>query len=165
MRHYILGFAALGLAVALVAGGCGDSTQKRRDALAKRFVACLPDSLDDRRVQEILGLLDVFWARADEGEVYEKDVHEIESRLEHFADAGRIGKDDLVYLMAQVGYFTYRKDPRYNLPEGIVDHPTLNPDAALIQFNADSTGGIRMYYRVPGKDTTKAPPQGERPDE
>jgi len=163
MKDFVWRIAAVAIAVALVAHGCGESAQKRRDVLADRFMASVPDSVGPEKRQEILGLLDVFWTRVDDGEVYEEDVVEIESRLGHYADAGGIGSQELLHLMAQVGYYTYRKDPRYNLPEGVVDHPTLNPDAALIQFGADSTGGIRMFYRVPGKDTIKAPSQGERP--
>jgi hypothetical protein len=120
--------------------------------------------------REIRDLLEVFWARVDMGEVFEEDIEEIEAKLQQYVDAGRIGGTELAYLMAQVGYYSYRKDPRYNLPERIVDHPTLNPDAAVIMFGADSTGPrMGLYYKVPDADTTadttKTPSEGGRTEE
>jgi hypothetical protein len=117
-------------------------------------VDILPDSLPEAHVAEIRNLLQTFWTRADMGEVFQEDVETIEGELEKYADLGGISGSELLHLMASVGYYTYRKDPRYNLPENIVDHPTLNPDAALIVFSPDSTTPYRMYYRVPGADSS-----------
>jgi hypothetical protein len=185
MTKLIWATVALGVALSLGLEGCGESESSRRDQLAKRFIACVPDSLTDKHRREILGLLEQFWGRAEMGEVFEEDIEEIESKLQHYIDIGRITGEELVYLMAQVGYYTYRKDPRYNLPERIVDHPTLNPDAALVVFGADSTGPrMQLYYKVPSadstadtsavttpdttadaaSDTTKTPSQGGRKD-
>jgi hypothetical protein len=157
------------LAVAALSGldGCGESREDRGRRLTKQFVACVPDSLSDQHRREIAGLLDTFWKRVEMGEVYEEDVATVESKLHAYIDAGWIDVDTLAYFMALVGYTSYRKDPRYNLPERIVDHPTLNPDAAIVFFGADTTGPrARIYYKVPvvdstadttGADTTKAP--------
>lgn len=162
MKRAVCCLVVVSIALGLCVESCVNSPTKKRKQLAKRFVACVPDSLGDDHRREIVQLLDTFWARADMGEVYMEDVQEIDARLQHYADAGRITGEQLLHLMAKVGYYTYRKDPRYNLPDGVVDHPTLNPDAALIQFGADSSGGYRMYYRKPSADTTKAPSQEGR---
>lgn len=155
MKKVIWVTVAVSIALSLVLAGCGDSQSGRRGRLLKQFVACVPDSLTDEHRREIEGLLDLFWARADMGEVFEEDIEEIESKLQQYIDAGRIGGKELTYLMAQVGYYSYRKDPRYNLPERIVDHPTLNPDAAIVVFGSDSTGPrMQLYYKVPRADTT-----------
>jgi hypothetical protein len=136
-------------------GACGNSTEAQHRHLTKQFLACVPDSVGDSHRDEIKGLLETFWARADMGEVYETDVAKIESKMHVYIDRGRINADTLAHFMALVGYSSYRKDPRYNLPEKIVDHPTLNPDAAIVMFGADSTGPrARIYYRVPGPDST-----------
>lgn len=159
----------LAFAVTLISGldGCGESREGRGRSLSKQFVACVPDTLRDQKRKEIAGLLETFWSRVEMGEVYEEDVAKIESKLVSYIDRGKIDLDTLAHFMALVGYTSYRKDPRYNLPERIVDHPTLNPDAAIVFFGADSTGPrAQIYYRVPdpdstadttGADTTKAP--------
>jgi hypothetical protein len=168
----------LGMAVAIAAlsglDGCSDSRDARWDRLTKQFVACTPDTLTDDHRREIAGLLETFWSRARIDEVFDDDIALVESELQRFIDAGGIDPDTLLYFMALVGYNSYRKDPRMNLPERIVDHPTLNPDAAIVMFGADTTGTgnrIQMYYRVPGADstadstgadTTKAPPKKGR---
>jgi hypothetical protein len=135
--------------------GCGNPEARQRKRLVKQFVGCVPDSLDDERRQEIQGLFDTFWERVDMGKVFPEDADSIEAKLRRYVGAGRISGKDLTYFMAEVGYYSYRKNPRYNLPEGVVDHPTLNPDAALIIFGADSLGPrMQLYYRVPSPDTT-----------
>lgn len=147
----------LAVVVATLSGldGCGESREARGRRLTKQFVACVPDSLTDQHRREIAGLLDTFWKRVEMGEVYEEDVAKVESKLLSYIDEGSIDVDTLAHFMALVGYTSYRKDPRYNLPERIVDHPTLNPDAAIVFFGADSTGPrARIYYRVPGPDST-----------
>jgi len=165
MKKAVWFVLALTLAVAPGLSGCGGSTGAKRDRLAKDFLASVPDSLTDEQRKEIAALLETFWTRADMGEVFTEDIEEIEANLQRYADAGQIGSEELLKLMARVGYYTYRKDPRYNLPEQIVDHPTLNPDAALVIFGADSTGGrIQMYYRVPSADSTADSTAGSSAD-
>jgi hypothetical protein len=155
MRKLFQAAVFLGLVLVVCIDGCGDSVSRERDKMVGQFLACTSDSLGDEHREEIRGLFRQFWARADAGDVFEEDIVKIEGTLRRHINAGRIITDSLLYFMAEVGYYTYRKDPRYNLPERIVDHPTLNPDAALIQFGGDSTGpGIRMFYRVPGADST-----------
>ena len=152
-------YLCIALAAALSWVGCsGRSSQAgERDKLTKQFMECLPDSLDDARREEILALFDLFWNRVDRDLVYPEDVEEITTKLRGYVEAGRITPSDLLYYMAQVGYYTYRMDPRYNLPEGVADHPTINPDAALIQVGTDSLGNITGFYLPPkkGTDTTK----------
>jgi hypothetical protein len=156
MRKLIQVTTVLGLAFLICMDGCGNSVSRDRDKWVKQFLACIPDSLGDEHRDEIRGLFEQFWVRADRNQVFDEDIKTIETTLFRYIDKGRIGPDSLLYFMAEVGYYTYRKDPRYNLPEKIVDHPTLNPDAALIQFGRDSTGqgGYRMFYRVPSADST-----------
>lgn len=150
MKTYVRIAAVFCAAAVFCLDGCGNSVERERERMVDRFVACTSDSLGDTHRAEIRGLFDQFWARADQQQVYDEDVVEIEKDIHRYIDAGRITTDSLLYFMAKVGYYTYRKDPRYNVPERIVDHPTLNPDAALIQFDQ---GGIRMFYRVP-RDST-----------
>jgi hypothetical protein len=169
-------WASLVLAVMVASGliGCGQSREKKWERMTDQFVECVPASVTEQQRREIAGLLETFWARAQRGEVYEEDVNKIESKLRSYIDAGTIEPDSLAYFMALVGYNSYRKDPRYNLPERIVDHPTLNPDAAIMVFGSDSTGPrAQLMYRVPRadstagaprSDTTKAPSKKERLD-
>lgn len=165
-------FLALSVVALFALTGCSESEEARRERLTEQFVACVPDHITDQQRREITGLFETFWSRAGSGEVYEEDVVAIESKLLSYIEVGRIEADSLAYFMALVGYNSYRKDPRYNLPERIVDHPTLNPDAAILFFTRDSTGvGSQIFYRVPepdttaaesGPDTTKAPSNRER---
>jgi hypothetical protein len=152
------------LAVCWVAGpGCSrDSVGAERHKLVKEFLGCIPDSLGDQRREEIVGLFERLWYRDEQGQVFPHDIREITADLRRYVGAGTIEADTLLYFMAKVGYYTYRKDPRYNLPEGVVDHPTLNPDAALIRFDPDSIGRrLQMYYRVPKDSSKTKAPQAE----
>lgn len=139
--------------------GCSgrSSEAAEREKLTEKFMECLPDSLDDARREEILALFELFWSRVDRELVYPEDAKEITTKLRAYVKAGRITPSDLLYYMAQVGYYTYRMDPRYNLPEGVPDHPTINPNAALIQVERDSLGNVTGLYLPPktGTDTTK----------
>lgn len=109
-----------------------------RTRLIAAFMTTLPDSLDQQRRDEIAGLLDNFFVHADRGDVAPRDVDEIVDKVEHFVELGTITADSLVYLMAQVGYYTYKMDPRRNLATGEVDHPVLNPEAGSMQVRPDS---------------------------
>lgn len=150
------------LGLIISSAGCSgrSSDSARRAKLTKQFMTCLPDSLDDMRRDEIRDLFDLFWKRAERELVLAEDIDEITEKLKQYVKAGSITPKDLLYYMAQVGYYTYRMDPRYNLPEGIADHPTINPNAALIQLIPDSTGQFQGYYLPPkaADDTTKNEP-------
>ncbi len=150
------------LSAAVNWAGCSNrsATTAQREKLTRKFMACLPDSLDDARREEIQALFDMFWKRAERELVYPEDIEVVTSKLRQYVKAGRITPSDLLYYMAQVGYFTYRMDPRYNLPEGVPDHPTINPDAALVEIGRDSLGNFTGCYlpRKTGADTTKKEP-------
>ena len=144
----------------LSSAGCsGQSFETaQRAKLTKQFMKCLPDSLDDVRREEIFALFDLFWKRSERELVYPEDIEEITEKLKEYVKAGSITGKDLLFYMAQVGYYTYRMDPRYNLPEGFADHPTINPNAALIGLVPDSTGQLQGYClppRAPDDSTTK----------
>lgn len=169
MKRFLCALPLIAAFVLAGLDGCADREEARWNRLTKGFMSCIPDTMPEPRRQEIEGLLETFFTRANMGLVYDEDVARVESKLMMYIDGGWIDPDTLVHFMALVGYSTYRKDPRYNLPERIVDHPTLNPDAAVVFFGRDSTGPrARIYYRVPdpdstadttGTDTTKAPPK------
>ena len=155
MKKYSWVLPVLAAIVLSGPNGCADPEESRWNRLTKDFVACVPDTVPEPRRREIAGILEVFFTRAKMGQVYDEDVAKIESKLATYIDGGWIDADTLFHFMALVGYSSYRKDPRYNLPEGIVDHPTLNPDAAIVFFGKDSTGPrARIYYRVPDADST-----------
>jgi len=114
------------------------SPEGRRARLVSSFLACVPDSLNEARRDEIRGLFDQLWFRYDRGLVLPADLDTVMTRVREVIDAGEITGPDLVYLMAQVGYFTYHGEQRYNLPDSSVDHPTLNPDADVATLFPDS---------------------------
>jgi len=152
---------------AVLSGSCARSPSAEGRALSKRFLAVLPDSLDLAHRQEIKGLLETFWQRVEQGDVLPEDAREVTQKLRGYIEGGRIPGQELLHFMALVGYYSYRKDPRYNLPDGVVDHPTLNPNAALVRFSPDSTGGSWQLYWLNPKlkpDSTKTPSSGGRPD-
>jgi hypothetical protein len=143
MRSAVLGLVV----VALVGAGAAGFVWKQRKApdasrerLVEQFVAILPDSLGDTHRSEIDGLFQMLWYRADRGLVAPVDLDSILVHLQDHVDAGSISGRELVRLMAEVGYKTYKGDPRYNLPSGEVDHPVLNPSSAMIQLRPDTTG-------------------------
>jgi len=132
MRQTILAIAAI-IVVAGIVGGIlwqqRNSPEAKRERLIERFLAVLPDSIDAERRNEIRGLMDTMWARADRGKVAIEDIDEVIKKMEYYIDRGRVDRDGLNYLMAQVGYYTYRLEPEFT--GGQVDHPTLNPAAEM----------------------------------
>ncbi len=117
----------------------GDADTSRRGRLVRGFVAILPDSIDSERRLEVEQLFNMFYQRADRGLVAPADVERIDAELARYVDRGRIIPTDLVHFMADVGYTTYKGDPRYNLPDSSVDHPILNPSSAMysMRFNTN----------------------------
>jgi hypothetical protein len=142
MRTRLLGFAVLLAVVAIVAAIAlqrRESPQAQRDDLVAKFVAIVSDSIsrgDD--LQEIHQLFYLFYGRADAGKIDPRDVAAITDKLAHYVRQGRIPRKELDYFMAEVGYTTYKGDPRYN-PDSTVDHPVLNPEAGMIKVGFDST--------------------------
>jgi hypothetical protein len=143
MKSAVLGFVVLALVAAGVAGFVWKERRTphaTREERVEQFMAVLPDSLDDAHREEIRGLFTMLYYRADRGMVAPIDLDSITVHLDGFIDAGTISSGDLVRLMAEVGYKSYKGDPRYNLPSGEVDHPILNPSSAMIQLRPDTTG-------------------------
>ena len=57
----------------------------------------------------------------------------VTASVQAYVDKGKITGPELIKLMAEVGYSTYKDDPRYNLEDGSVDHPELNPSSAMVR--------------------------------
>ncbi len=151
MRARIFGAAIL-LAVLAIAIGIAvqrrGTPQAQRDDLVAKFVAVVSDSIskgDD--LQEIHQLFYLFYGRAEEGKVARADVDYITDKLAGYVNAGHISRKELDYFMAEVGYRTYKNDPRYN-PDSTVDHPVLNPKAGMVKVGFDSTQfGDSTFWR------------------
>ena len=143
------------------ASSCTKRSQRaERERLVDAFVTCMGDSFSDVHRREARNLFESFWKRADAGNVIAEDADTVIVKLRRYAKARRISTDDLLYFLAQVGYFTYRKDPRYNLPGGVPDHPTINPDAGILTFERDSLTGklIPSYGKLePEHDSSPSP--------
>ncbi len=142
MRARLLGIAVL-LAIAAIVAGIAvqrrETPQAQRDDLVAHFVAVV--SQDDTKgddLQEIHQLFYLFYGRAEEGKVAPKDVDYITNKLAGYVKQGHISRKELDYFMAEVGYTTYKNDPRYN-PDSTVDHPVLNPKAGMVKVGFDST--------------------------
>jgi len=116
-----------------------DSPRARHDRLVREFLTVLPDSLDSEHRLEIEQLFYLFYLRADKGLVAKEDVDAITTELADYVEKRRITASDLVHFMAEVGYTTYKGEPRYNLADGSVDHPILNPASATVPLRFDST--------------------------
>lgn len=137
LRRFIVFLAFVAVAAGLACGGPSDA--ERQDKLVRAFIAILPDSLSSEHKLEIEQLFHMFYLRAARGEVPAADVERITGDLARHVDRGRITSSELVRFMADVGYTTYKGDPRYNLPDSSVDHPILNPQSALysLRFNPE----------------------------
>lgn len=142
MRDRII---ALVVILALAAGAFVLVQQKRksptatRERMVEQFIAILPDSLDDNHVLEIRQLFYTLREREKIGKVKPETMAAIDTELASWVEKGKIGPKDLVHFMAEVGYSTYKDEERYNLGDGSVDHPVLNPEAAMIPTRFDST--------------------------
>lgn len=142
MNRWIAGIVLLVGVAALAAGVVWkhhESPQAKHERLVRQFLAVLPDSLDSEHRLEIQQLFYMFYLRADKGEVAKKDVAAITHELESHIRAGHITASNLVHFMAEVGYTTYKADKRFNLEDGSIDNPELNPKAAMIPLKFDST--------------------------
>lgn len=133
--------------IAAIAWQKKESPQAKRDDLVAEFVAIVSDSINDGDdLQEIHQLFYLFYGRADAGKVDPRDADAITDKLAGYVKKGRIGRKELDYFMAEVGYTTYKGDPRYN-PDSTVDHPVLNPAAGMIKVGFDSTQYDSTFWR------------------
>ncbi len=134
----LLAVTAVGLAVGLVYQR-QQSPRAKQDRMVEQFVAILPDSLSDNHIIEIRKMFYVLYDRAALGKVKPETLAAISKELESHVQRGHITATNLVHFMAEVGYSTYKDEPRYNLDEGSVDHPVLNPKAGMVKLGFDST--------------------------
>lgn len=142
MKQRILALVVLVVVGALAFGIVRErreSPQAKRERLVEQFIAVLPDSLGNDHILEIRQLFYVLYQRADQGEVKPETAQELTDKLAGYVEKGRITPTDLVHFMAEVGYGTYKDDPRYNLEDRSVDHPILNPNSAMVSLRWDST--------------------------
>lgn len=142
MRNRAVGIVVF-LVVAAIAAGLTwqrrEAPAARQDRMVRAFLAVLPDSLPSEHRLEIQQLFHVFYTRAGRGEVPGEDVDRITNEMARHTERGRITASELVRFMADVGYTTYKSDPRYNVEDGSVDHPVLNPEAAMYPARFDSS--------------------------
>lgn len=130
--------AAAGLVVGLVYQR-RLSPRAQQDRMVEQFVAILPDSLSDDHIIEIRKMFYVLYDRAALGKVKPETLTAISKELEAHIQRGHITATNLVHFMAEVGYSTYKDEPRYNPDDGSVDHPVLNPNAGMVKLGFDST--------------------------
>ncbi len=150
MKTRLFGFGvilALVVGVAVIALQRRESPQAKRDDLVVQFVAMVSDSVHDGDdLQEIHQLFNQFYGRADMGKVAAQDVDFITDKLASYVDKKHITRKELDYFMAEVGFMTYKGDPRYN-PDSTVDHPVLNPEAGMVKFGFDSTQFDSTFWK------------------
>ncbi len=127
----IVVFLVVASVVAGIAWQRRDSAAARQDRMVRAFLAVLPDSLSSEHRLEIQQLFHMFYLRAGRGEVAKEDVDRITNELARHTSQGKIAPNELLHFMADVGYTTYKGDPRYNLKDKSVDHPVLNPSSAM----------------------------------
>jgi len=134
----IVALIGIGILISVFAWNKYNSVEQQRQQLVADFIGMLPSSLEDHHRDEIKRLFDRFWYRADQDKVEQADVDVIVANLHSFVKKKTITVSELDYMMAEGGYFTFRADPRLNLPDGEVDHPVLNPSSATVNLQPDS---------------------------
>ena len=134
------------IVIVAIAAGVGILVKQKRatpDAsrarMVEEFIATLPDSLDDDHILEIRKMFYTFSEREKMGKVKAGTSAHIDSTLAAWVERGKIGPKELVHFMAEVGYSTYKDEERYNLSDGSVDHPILNPKSSNVSMQFDST--------------------------
>lgn len=158
----ILVLVAIAGIVAAVAWQRRESPQGRRDDLVASFVAIVSDSISNGdALQEIHQMFYLFYGRAEEGKIAPQDVAAITDKLAGYVKSGRIGRKELDYFMAEVGYTTYKNDPRYN-PDSTVDHPLLNPERSMVKTTFDTTQFDSSFWS--GFEDWKKEQEGEFSD-
>lgn len=132
-------FIALGAGLFVLVSRQRQSPEATRARMVEQFVAILPDSLSDDHILEIRQLFYTFTEREKLGKVKPATSADIDAKLASWVEKGNIGPKELVYFMAEVGYGTYKDEPRFNLPDSSVDHPILNPRSAMVSLDFDSS--------------------------
>ena len=165
MKARLLGILVLVVIAGIIVGIAlqrRESPQGKRDDLVAEFVAVVSDSIDDGDAQqEIHQMFYLFYGGAEAGKIDPKDVAAITDKLAGYVKSGRIGRKELDYFMAEVGYTTYKGDPRYN-PDSTVDHPLLNPEAHMAKTTFDSSQFDSSFWA--GFEEWKKEQQGEFSD-
>jgi hypothetical protein len=105
-----------------------EADQNRR--LSEDFMACLSPELMSEQRQEISDILNRFFDMARRGEVEPADLKSVQKEMKNHILVGSISQSDLEHFMARVSYLTYKSNPDANLPDGVIDHPILNPDSS-----------------------------------
>jgi hypothetical protein len=165
MKARLLGILVLIVIVGIVAAIAWqrrESPQGQRDDLVADFVAVVSDSISNGdALQEIHQMFYLFYGRAEEGKIDPADVAAITGKLAGYVKSGRIGRRELDYFMAEVGYTTYKNDPRYN-PDSTVDHPLLNPERSMVKTTFDTTQFDSSFWA--GFDEWKQEQEGDFSD-
>jgi hypothetical protein len=111
------------------------SPRAEKEKLVEQFIAILPDSLDNDHILEIRKLFYTLYEREKLGKVKPETSEAITNKMAAFVEKGRINAKDLIYFMAEVGYSTYKDEPKYNLSDGSNDNPILNPKSSTYSLN------------------------------
>jgi len=134
------------LVIVALAGGVGALIYQKRQTpkatrakMVEQFIAILPDSLDNEHILEIRGLFYTLYEREQMGKVKPESSKFIMDKLEDFVHKGKILPHQLNYFMSEVGYYTYKDDKQYTLPDGSNDNPILNPMSNVVSNPYDST--------------------------
>lgn len=91
--------------------------------LPAQFVKILPDDLPLEQKMEIEGLLRRFQTKAMANQFPAEEYNEVMGLLTKYLDQGSIGRDDLNFVMAKVGYYSYHGFS----PDSSDIHPLLDP--------------------------------------
>lgn len=110
-----------------------------RERMVEQFIAIVPDSLDDAHILEIRQMFYTLSEREKLGTVKPETGADIDAKLAAWVEKGTISPKELIHFMAEVGYSTYKDEERYNLSDGSVDHPILNPSSSNLSMQFDST--------------------------
>jgi hypothetical protein len=123
----LIGLIVILAGVLLFTGRTPSEAELNRQ-LSEEFIACLPSELPAKQHQEITGIFDRFFHMAATGAIDSLDQRSVQQELKNHILVGRISQKDLEHFMARVSYLTYKSNPNANLPDGVIDHPILNPD-------------------------------------
>ena len=129
------------------------SPRANRDRLVERFIAVLPDSLDNNHIAEIRKLFYMLYERERLGKVKPETSKFITEELASYVKKGHITASQLNHFMAEVGYSTYKDDKKYTLPDGSNDNPVLNPKSAMVslrdttQYDSAFVAGYKKWEK------------------